>query len=57
MEKTTDLFGNKSLGRSALRYLVPFQRHFDTLLMSVFIATMLDGVTLFFLSQQRKKRM
>ena len=51
MEKTSDLFRNKSLGGSARRYLVSYQRHFDTLLMSVFVAMTLDGLTSFFPSQ------
>ena len=49
MVKFNDLFCNKSLGRSARRYLAPFRRYFDILLTSVFISTTLDGVTSFFL--------
>ena len=45
MVKLSDLLCNKSLGRSARRYLAPFRRHFDTLLSSVFVSTTLDGVT------------
>ena len=50
-------FSDKSLGGSARRYLAPFRRHFDNLLTSVFVSKTLDGVTSFFLSQQRKKCM
>ena len=55
MVKFSDLFGNKSLGGSARRYLAPLRRHFDTLLTSVFVSTTLDGVTSLFSRQQRKK--
>ena len=54
MVKFNDLFCNKSLGRSARRYLAPFRRYLDTLLTSVFVSTTLDGVTSFFSCQQRK---
>ena len=36
---------------------VPFRRHFDILLTSVFVVTTLDGLTLFFSRQQCKKCM
>ena len=45
--KKYDLFCNKSLGGSTRRYLASFQRHFDTLLMSVFVSMTFDGVTWF----------
>ena len=55
--QTSDLFCNKSLAGSARRDLAPFRRHFDTFLTSVFVATILDGLTLFLSHQQRKKCM
>ena len=56
MVKFSDLFCNKSLGGTARRFLAPFRRHFDTSL-EVFVSLTLDGVTLFFSCQQRKKCM
>ena len=55
--ENSDLFCNKSLGGRARHDLVPFRRHFDTLLTAVFFATTLDGLTSFFTNQQRKKCM